>query len=174
MPAAVLLAQLRKLPGILAHLRRNKRRYQELIADLPGIEFREVIDLDGECATILTVILPTAEVAEKIAADLGTKVIGEAGWHVYNNMEHILAQRTVTPDGCSFTCPIYASRGGHIRYSKGMLPRTDALVARSLNISIGVSDPGLSSSFGVTIKDGLDVVEQRAGLFRSVAEKYLH
>jgi dTDP-4-amino-4,6-dideoxygalactose transaminase len=174
MPAAVLLAQLRKLPGILAHLRRNKRRYKELIADLPGLEFREVIDPDGECATILTVILPDAEVAEKIAAGLGTKVIGEAGWHVYNNMEHILAQRTVTPDGCSFTCPIYASRGGHIRYSKGMLPRTDALVARSLNISIGVSDPGLSSSFGVTVKDGLDVVEQRAGLFRSVAEKYLH
>ena len=60
-----------------------------------------------------------------------------------------------------------------MRYFKGMLPRTDALLARSLNISIGVSDPGLSSAFGVTIRDGLDVVDERARLFRDAANKYL-
>jgi dTDP-4-amino-4,6-dideoxygalactose transaminase len=173
MPAAVLLAQLRKLPGILSRLRSNKKLYKELIADLPGLEFREVIDPAGECATILTVILPSEEIARKVAAELGTKVIGEAGWHVYNNMEHVLAQRTVTENACSFTCPIYAEKGGKMRYWKGMLPRTDALVARSLNISIGVSDPGLSSAFGVTIKDGPEVVAERAGAFRRVAERYL-
>jgi len=54
-----------------------------------------------------------------------------------------------------------------------MLPRTDALLARSLNISIGVSDPGLSSGFGVTIRDGLDVVEERAQRFCQVAGRYL-
>jgi hypothetical protein len=54
-----------------------------------------------------------------------------------------------------------------------MLPQTDALLARSLNISIGVSDPGLSSAFGVTMRDGLDVVEERAARFREVALKHL-
>jgi len=42
-----------------------------------------------------------------------------------------------------------------------------------LNISIGVSDPSLSSGFGVTINDGLDVVEQRARRFCEVASRYL-
>ena len=60
-----------------------------------------------------------------------------------------------------------------MQYRKGMLPRTDALLARSLNISIGVSDPGLSSAFGVTMRDGLDVVEERAGRFRQATLKYL-
>jgi dTDP-4-amino-4,6-dideoxygalactose transaminase len=171
--AAVLLAQIRKLPQILSHLRTNRQRYRELIADLPGLEFREQVDAEGEIATMLTVILPTAEIAQKIASELGTKVIADAGWHVYNNMEHILEQRTITPVHCPFVCSPYTSRGGDMRYRKGMLPNTDALLARSLNISIGVSDPGLSSGFGVTMRDTLDVVEQRAAMFRQAASRYL-
>jgi len=171
--AAVLIAQLRKLPRIVAHLRANKKRYKELITGIPGLEFRELPDSEGDLATMLTVILPTEEVARKIAGELSTKVVADAGWHVYSNMEQILEQRTLTPEKCPFTCSPYTCRGGQMRYWKGMLPRTDALLARSINISIGVSDPGLSSAFGVTMRDGLKEVEERAGRFRQVAERHL-
>jgi 8-amino-3,8-dideoxy-alpha-D-manno-octulosonate transaminase len=171
--AAILLAQLKKLPQILRHLRANKARYKEIIRELPGIEFRELTDPAGDLATMLTVILPNEEVARAIAKDLGTKVVADAGWHVYNNMEQIIEQRTVTAEKCPFTCSPYTSRGGHMQYRKGMLPKTDALLKRSLNISIGVSDPGLSSAFGVTMRDGLDVVEERAKRFYEVAGRYL-
>ncbi len=171
--AAVLLAQLRKLPRIVNHLRTNKKRYKEIIAEVPGLEFRELTDPEGDCATMLTVILPNEPIARSLAKDLGTKVAADAGWHVYSNMEQILEQRTVTPQKCPFTCSPYTSQGGDMRYFKGMLPRTDALLARSLNISIGVSDPGLSSGFGVTMRDGLDVVEERAVRFRDLANKYM-
>jgi dTDP-4-amino-4,6-dideoxygalactose transaminase len=171
--AAILLAQLRKLPQIVAKLRENKRRYKEIISQLPGIEFRELPDPAGDLATMLTVILPNEELARAVAKDLGTKVMADAGWHVYSNMEQILEQRTITPEKCPFTCSPYTEKGGAMRYWKGMLPRTDALLARSINISIGVSDPGLSSAFGVTINDGLDVVEERANRFCEVAGRYL-
>ena len=171
--AAVLLAQLGKLPRILERLRANKQRFKSSIADLPGLEFREISDPQGEICTILTVILPTPEVAQRIAQDLDSKVIAEAGWHVYSNMEHLLAQRVVSPVGCSFSCPHYAERGGQMRYWKGMLPRTDELLARSMNISIGVPDTGLGSSFGVTVQDGPDVVDRKAAQFRQVASRYL-
>jgi dTDP-4-amino-4,6-dideoxygalactose transaminase len=167
--AAVLIAQLRKLPRILSHLRANKKCFKDLIADLPGLEFRHLPDPDGDCGTMLTVILPTEEVARRIAKDLGTKVVADAGWHVYSNMEQILEQRTVTPEGCPFTCSPYVSKGGEMRYWKGMLPKTDALLARSINIGIGVSDPGLGSAFGVTMRDGPKEVEERAARFRQVA-----
>ncbi len=169
--AAVLLAQLRKLEAILSHLRANKRRFKEAIADLPGLEFREITDPEGECATLLTVILPSEEIARKIAGELGTKVVADSGWHVYSNMEQILEKRTITPEGCPFTCPYY--KGGEVKYWKGMLPQTDDLLSRSINISIGVSDPGLGSAFGVTMRDGFDVVDARAEEFRRVARKYL-
>lgn len=172
--AAVMLAQLRKLPFLLSKLRENKAHYKQILATLPNIEFREITDPAGEIATMLTVVLPTAEIAENIARELGTKVVGEAGWHVYYNMEQIIEQRGMAQDACVFNnCVHYRKRGGHVEYYKGMLPNTDALVARSINISIGVSDPGLSSGYGVTITDGLSEVEQRAELFRQAAGKYL-
>jgi 8-amino-3,8-dideoxy-alpha-D-manno-octulosonate transaminase len=172
--AAILLAQLRKMPRILSHLRANKKRFKELIADLPGLEFRELPDPEGDLATMLTVILPNGEVARRIAKELGTKVLSEAGWHVYSNMEHVLEQRTVTEVKCPFECSPYTSKGGHMEYRKGMLPRTDALLERSLNISIGVADPGLSSAFGLTMKDNLDVAEERALRFREAASRHLN
>ena len=172
--AAVLLAQLRKLPGLVDRLQSRKRHFKAALADLPGLEFREVLDAEEEVATILTAILPTAEIARNVAAELKTKVVAEAGWHVYNNMEHLLEQRMPTETACSFNCPHYAHQGGSTLYSKGMLPRTDDLLARSINISIGVSDAGLGSAFGVTINDDLDVVEERAAAFRRVAARHLH
>jgi len=168
---AVLLAQLRKLDPMLAHLRANKRRFKEAIADLPGLEFREVIDPDGECATLLTVFLPTEEIARRVAKDLRSKVIADSGWHVYSNMEHVLEKRTITAEGCPFTCAYY--KGGEVKYWKGMLPQTDALLARALNISIGVYDSGLGSGFGVTVRDDLDEVDAKAAEFRRVAQQYL-
>ena len=172
--AAVLLAQIRRLPYILGRLRANKKRYKELISDLPGLQFREIPDPDGECATMLTVILPTTEVAQEMAKELKTKVVAEAGWHVYNNMEQLMELRTVSPVQCPFTCfQYYGDKRKEIHYEKGMLPRTDALLARSLNISIGVRDPGLSSGFGLTIKDDMKALETHAAMFRRVAEKYL-
>ena len=42
--AAVLLAQLRKLGTIRERLHANKQRFKQAIADLPGLEFREITD----------------------------------------------------------------------------------------------------------------------------------
>ncbi len=171
--AAVMLAQLRKLPTLLDRLRTNKQHFKSLIAGLPGLEFREIIDSEEEVATLLTIILPTAEIARKIAGDLRSKVVAEAGWHVYNNMEHLLEQRMVTSPSCSFSCPHYQQRGGQMRYWKGMLPQTDDLLERSINLSVGVSDSGLGSAFGITINDGPEIVEERAAEFRRIASRYL-
>ena len=168
---AVLLAQLRKLDKLSSHLHQNKKRFKEQLSDMPGLEFREITDQEGECATLLTIIFPDTEIAQKVAEELGTKVVAGSGWHVYSNMEQILNKLTVTSEGCPFTCPYY--KGGEVKYWKGMLPQTDDLLSRSINISIGVSDPGLGSAFGVTMSDGADEVDRKAEEFRKAARKYL-
>lgn len=169
--AAVLLGQLKKLDAILTHLHANKQRFKQAIADLPGLEFREITDPQGECATLLTVFLPSEQIARQVAGDLGTRVVADSGWHVYSNMEQLLEKRTPVEHGCPFHCPLYT--GPEPQYRKGMLPQTDALLARAINISIGVFDPGLGSAFGVRMRDGFDAVDARAARFRQVAEKYL-
>ncbi|MGC9346521.1 MAG: DegT/DnrJ/EryC1/StrS family aminotransferase [Anaerolineae bacterium] len=169
--AAVILAQLGKLDRILTHLHANKQRFKEGIADLPGLEFRNLPDPEGELATLLTVFLPTEEIARAIAADLNTRVVAESGWHVYRNMEHLLQKRVPTAEGWPDTHPRYT--GDEVEYYAGMLPQTDALLARAINIGIGVIDPGLGSAFGVSMLDGPDVVDARVAEFRRVAGRYL-
>ena len=171
--AAVLLAQVRKLNGMLEKLRANKDLYRSLISDIPGLEFRQINDPDGECATLLVVFFPTEEIARLVATELGSKVIADSGWHVYNNMEHFLNQNTITSEGCPYRCPIYTNQGGEVRYSRGMLPQTDDLLSRGFIISIGVWDPGLGSAFGVTVKDGPPEVEANAARFRQAVRLYL-
>jgi 8-amino-3,8-dideoxy-alpha-D-manno-octulosonate transaminase len=171
---AVVLAQFRKVDQILSHLRANKRRFKEAIADLPGIDFREIADPEGECATLLTVLLPSEEVARAMAQELNTKVIADSGWHVYANMEQILDKRMPTAEGWPDTHPLYVQAGGKpVEYWRGMLPQTDDLLSRAINISIGVSDAGLGSGFGVRMRDDADVVDAQVEAFRSVASKYL-
>jgi len=169
--AAVVLAQFRKVSTIVSRLRANKQRFKAAIADLPGLEFREITDSEGECATLLTVFLPSEEIARKVAKDLDTKVVADSGWHVYSNMEHVLEKLTPTSEGWPDMHPLY--QGDEVRYWKGMLPQTDGLLSRAINISIGVSDPGLGSAFGVTMSDGSDVVDARAAEFRRVFGAYL-
>ena len=161
---AVVLAQLAKMDRIVARLRDTKRALKSALADLPGIEFREITDAEGEIATLLTIFLPDEASARAVAAQLGTRVIADSGWHVYSNMEHILGKRTVT-QGCPFNC---SSHPTSVEYRKGMLPRTDALLARAINLSVGVSDPGLGSAFGVTINSERDEVERVAARVREV------
>ena len=143
-----------------------------MIADLPEISFREITDPKGESSTLLVVLLPTGEMAARVAAELGSKVLNDSGWHVYNNMEHVLNQSAVTDRHNPWKHPLYLENGGHTNYEIGMLPRTDNLLSRAINISIGVWDPGLGSGFGITVKDDEKEIKNSAAIFRSAYLKY--
>jgi len=64
-------------------------------------------------------------------------------------------------------------QGPEPTYEKGMLPQTDDLLSRAINISIGVYDAGLGSAFGVKMSDGADVVDARAGEFRAAVKEVM-
>ncbi len=160
--AAVLIAQLKKMDDIIKMLRTKKARFKNKISDFGEFSFRKLNDPQGECATVLTVIFDTEEKAKKVAQKLNTTTVDQSGWHVYNNMEQILNQLTVTPEKCPFTCAYYK---GKTDYRKGMLPQTDDILSRSINISIGVSDRGLGAGFGITAISDNREIDQKAEEF---------
>jgi 8-amino-3,8-dideoxy-alpha-D-manno-octulosonate transaminase len=168
--AAVLLAQLRKLDRLLARLRSLKERFRDLIQDLPGLEFRRFNDPDGECATILTLFFQDSDSAEAVAKRLGTVTVSRSGWHVYNNMEQILDMRTANPRLNPLSSPYYQ---GSVSYEKGMLPQTDDLLGRAVNLSVGVVDAGLGSGFGITINSTGDQVNRAADKVRQAVREVL-
>jgi len=158
--AAVAGAQIKKIKIIREKLHENKKIVKDILSQIKEIKFRRILDNNGDIGTLLTFFMPSIESAENLASKLGATTIAKSGWHVYNNMEHFLGQMTVTNEGCPFSCPYY--KGPEIKYTKGMLPQTDDLLQRAINISVGVSDIGLGSAYGVNILYNKEEIERKA------------
>jgi dTDP-4-amino-4,6-dideoxygalactose transaminase len=171
--AAVLLAQLKKVDALTKKLKAKKRRFKDGIKDISGLSFRTLPDPQGEIGTLLTVFLPDADTARRVGDELGCGVIADSGWHVYNNMEHVLGKKVVDQIGCPFTCPYYTDNGGNANYEKGMLPQTDAILNRAINISVGVTDAGLGSGFGISILSDNNEIDIKVERFRQCVKRYL-
>ncbi|MFX1287012.1 MAG: DegT/DnrJ/EryC1/StrS family aminotransferase [Promethearchaeota archaeon] len=157
--AAVAGAQLKKIDYIKEKLRNNKKYLKSILSEAKEIKFRRILDEEGDIGTLLTFFMPTKESAEKLAEKLKCTTIAKSGWHVYNNMEHFLNQNTVTDEGCPFRCPYYG--GNSVKYNKAMLPQTDDLLERAINISVGVSDIGLGSNFGIRINSSEEEIKTK-------------
>lgn len=158
---AIIGVQLKKIQSIVATMRKNKTRLKKQLEGIKGITFRKIYD-PGETGALLVFFMPTVESAEKLGKKLGCGVIANSGWHVYNNMEQLLGKMTPDKIGCPWTCPYYTEKGGKADYTKGMLPKTDDLLKRAINISVGVVDSGLGSGFGVNIKSTDAEIDQVA------------
>lgn len=151
---AVALAQLRKLDRLVTTLRQKKARLKERIAGVPGLRFRKLPDPDGECATLCTVLFDDPGRAAGAAERLGTTTVDRSGWHVYANMEHV--NRWLAEHGRP--------------HGKGAYPRTDDILARAINLSVGVVDAGLGAAFGINVRSTDEEIDEAARTFRRACE----
>lgn len=151
---AVALAQLRKLDGITETLRTHKKKLKAGLGTLDGVSYRRLNDADGECGTLCTLLFDDAAHARRVCDRLGTKPISESGWHVYANMEHVIRE--------------LSEKGHDIR--KGAFPKTDDLLDRAVNISIGVVDGGLGSGFGVNIRSSDEEIAEVADKLKAAIQ----
>jgi dTDP-4-amino-4,6-dideoxygalactose transaminase len=147
--AAVGIAQLTKIDKIISTLHEKRKIFKNLISEANGFKFRTLNDPDGDCATLCTVIFDTREKASKVSKALGSKTIDQSGWHVYANMEHVL---------------------NHLKsvgqpHTKGSYPKTDDILSRSMNISVGVVDGGLGAGWGININSTDAEIEAAAKQF---------
>lgn len=134
---AVALAQLRKLDRLVSSMRGNQRLIKSAIASWPGMTWRDIPDEAGDIGTSLMFFLPTAaQAAAFVRALTAENIVAD---QVYDGLPAYLAwpqlgnQRTVTPEGCPFTCPLY---GGHVTYGPGLCPRAEDLFPRSVRLPI--------------------------------------
>lgn len=142
---AVALAQIRKLPAYVAALKRAKKAVRDRLELPPSVTLRRQPDPEGDASTALVMFAPDVEAAAALGRALGERGIGAGGrfdqnvrdWHVYNFWEHILEQKTVTSEGCPFTCPYY--KGTLPNYRDDMCPRTLDLLSRSVHIGVSES-----------------------------------
>ena len=130
-------------------MRKKRSKFKSLISEAQGFKFRTLNDPAGDCATVCTVIFDTREQAVKVSKALGSKTVDQSGWHVYSNMEHIL---------------------NHLKqygqpHTKGSYPKTDDILSRAMNISVGVVDGGLGTGWGININSTDAEIEAAAKQF---------
>jgi dTDP-4-amino-4,6-dideoxygalactose transaminase len=152
---AVALAQARKLDRVVEVLRAKKRMFKESIGDIEGVHFRRLNDPEGDCGTLCTVIFDSPERAARVSRKLGTVTVDRSGWHVYSNMEHLnrYLQQKGRPNG------------------KGAYPRTDEILSRAINLSVGVVDTGLGAAFGIHIDSSEEEIRRTAAEFRDACRE---
>jgi len=136
--------QLRKLPRIVRAMRSAKTKIRKALSNIEGLALRRLNDEEGDSGAFLIFSLPTAAKAKRFAKAMEaenirsglspTVTVADFGMHVYSNIHSLVGKRSNTPDGFPWT--LEANRKSDYDYSRGTLPRSDDLFARSVILPI--------------------------------------
>lgn len=141
---AIGLAQLAKLDTMVHEQKQTKQRIMEAASGIPGVQFRKLIDPEGDSATFCCFSLQDREHAKRVNESLAAQAcgainFGENTWHFYPKWEHLLSGATTVKSGWPFKEP-----GGKRRvvYDADLLPRSADIIGRTLVYPIPVKmDP---------------------------------
>ena len=137
---AILREQLKRLPGLLADLRRNRDALAALTCGAGKAVQAPSHDLKGDCGTTLALRFDTAEECRVCQAKcrekgLGTTVPIDTGKHVYTNWTQIMEKRgAFHPAMDPFR--MEANRGLQMDYAPDMCPKTLDYLSRTLYIGV--------------------------------------
>ncbi len=136
---AVLREQLKRMPGILSDLRRNRDALAARLCD--SLKQAPSNDIAGDCGTTLTLRFTTAEecrvFAKKVLEENGRYVTIplDTGKHVYTNWTQIMEKRgALHPAMDPFK--MEANQGLQMNYTMDMCPKTLDLLGRTAYIAI--------------------------------------
>jgi 8-amino-3,8-dideoxy-alpha-D-manno-octulosonate transaminase len=89
--AAIGLAQMRKLPQIVADNKKNKNALKERLKEIKDLSFRCLPDEEGDSATFLNFMFPTRELTEKAFKQFASDGVGGVTYW-FSNMYHFINQ----------------------------------------------------------------------------------
>ncbi len=132
----VMLAQLRKLDGILARVRSNAERVYAGLQDVPGIRFRLRPDPAGDLAAPVFIRFDSKAQRDRFLALMKAENVPgnpPAGSVVLPIQSYIEKKITVHPGWPTWTSP----RGKAIQYGAASCPRTIDVLSRFAGIAVG-------------------------------------
>jgi 8-amino-3,8-dideoxy-alpha-D-manno-octulosonate transaminase len=136
MTGAVLLAQLRKLDGILAQQRRRGGYVIERVSRIPGIKLRRSNDWKGELHLTLDLLLSSQELRDQFLKAMKAENVPmeRPSAAVVLPAQPPIANKAVPhPAWPSFNSP----RGRELRYGADSVPRTMEIFNRTATLTVG-------------------------------------
>ena len=136
--AAVGLAQLRKLDGILETQREHKKILKESLSGISGLEFRKIPDEGGDSATFLSFLLPDETIAAKASDELAAAGVDGCfywyrnNWHYIRQWDHIRNLKSAAP----LPLTLFETRPDYERLD---LSQSDGIMGRTISMLIKLS-----------------------------------
>lgn len=150
--AAILIEQLKKLDTILGNMRTRKRQVMEGLKDCTEVQFRDVVDPEGDAGNSVTWICPTQEVAREFLRLLNAENVScgqpYGGKLVYLSWPQVRERRVINPKSSPWLSPYYK---GNVSYEPGICPKAEDLVSRAVWVGIM---PTLTETDGEQIIEG--------------------
>ena len=134
---AVGLIQLKKLPDICTRMRTHQQRLKAELDDINGIEWRKIIDPNGDSGFMIGWMHKDKMTAKLFKEAMNAEGIPVAtapgGIHQFRNITNI-NKIPFTTAGCPWSCPF--NKDSNTEYSKDMLPQSDDILDRSLCLAM--------------------------------------
>ncbi|MBF0120936.1 MAG: DegT/DnrJ/EryC1/StrS family aminotransferase [Desulfobacterales bacterium] len=136
--AAVGLAQLRKLGGIIEKQRIHKKEIKDALSQFKHISLRKIPDETGDSATFLSFLLPNEDAARKTIKDLASAGVDSCfywydnNWHYIRKWDHFkkLKSPSKLPINLISNLPDYENMS---------LPESDFIMSRTISMQIKLS-----------------------------------
>lgn len=133
--AAIGLAQMRKLPGIIQANKKNKKYLKGRLKEIRNLTFRELPDEEGDSATFLNFFFPTRKITENAFNQFAKDQVGGVSYW-YTNMYHYINQWDHIKK-TSYPAPLSIHElGAPQDYHQIELPRSEDLMSRMGSIGI--------------------------------------
>jgi len=137
--AALALAQMDRIPDILARCRAAKRSLREACCDLDRIQLQRLPDADGDCGIVFAFFCRTVAEARQFSEALDAEGVPNGtiynkqipDRHIYTGWDYVLDKRTSDHTGWPWTA---AHRD--IQYSRDMCPKTLDVLGRCVAIGL--------------------------------------
>ena len=139
---AVMCAQLNRLDGLNAAMRRHLAIIKDDIKDTKGIQVRPCNDEAGDTGICLMFFLDSSEKVGPFCEALNAEGVNAAGvfnagipdWHIYAHWKHVLNEKTPTAVKCPWDCPYHKAQP--VKYSEDMNPKTLEYLGRVVHLDL--------------------------------------
>ncbi len=135
--AAVVLAQLRKLPYMIEKQKAHQKLLKQVILEFPEIRLRHVPDEDGDSATFLSFFLPDSEKAVKVFDEFQKEGLSASYWyrnnfHFHRQWGHLKEMKSI------YNLPVMKMNNAP-DYRNMEVPQSDAIMQKLMMTQIMVN-----------------------------------
>jgi 8-amino-3,8-dideoxy-alpha-D-manno-octulosonate transaminase len=135
--AAVVLAQLRKLPYMIEKQKAHQKVLKQVLQEFPEIKLRHVPDEEGDSATFLSFFLPNPEKAVKVFDEFQKETLSASYWyrnnfHFHRQWGHLKEMKSI------YNLPVMKMNNAP-DYRNMQVPQSDAIMQKLMMTQIMVT-----------------------------------